>query len=585
MLTNNSSVSDLVPISSTITSSSSSTTNPQAVTTISSSSSNVLKRKQSSIANYIPRKITPDRKKMLDNALLNMIVTDFQPFKVVEDKGFKQFIHLLNPNYSLPTRQAMSKTLIPLEYQKCVSGVKELIEKEVDSVCLTTDCWTSRCNESYIAVTAHFVNKEFILKSVLLECSEITERHTSENLSNEIKGIITKWQLDGKVVLVVSDNAGNIKNAINNLHLRHLGCFAHTINLVVEESLKCESDLINKVKTIVTHFRKSTIANQVLEKNQISSGIKDPKKLIQAVSTRWNSCFYMLERIVLLENPVRASLGLLENPPSSLTTIEWTIIKELCVVLKPFESATKIVSGETYMTASMVLPIVNGLSEVCYKMKTKPFASRTHQVVNSLLTAMKNKNSWGNIYHSKTLAKCTFLDPRFKNILLSSNPSLSENIKTEIIDDVTGIIQKLRLMETDYTHTTMNNVQEQSVGNIDDEFSIWGSLDNQVNQSRPTNTSRSRAILEVQNYLDDALVPRTEDPLEWWKKNFYNFPHLSILVRRMFCCQATSVPCERVFSKTGLLINDRRCNLKTEKVKQIIFLNKNSSIFQNVQNI
>jgi len=62
---------------------------------------------------------------------------------------------------------------------------------------------------------------------------------------------------------------------------------------------------------------------------------------------------------------------LLENPPNSLTTIEWTVIKELCIVLKPFESTTKIASGEMYMTASMVLPIDNGLSEVCYKMKKK----------------------------------------------------------------------------------------------------------------------------------------------------------------------------------------------------------------------
>jgi len=169
---------------------------------------------------------------------------------------------------------------------------------------------------------------------------------------------------------------------------------------------------------------------------------------------------------------------------------------------------------------------------------------------------MKNKHSWGSVHHSKTLAKCTFLDPRFKNILISSNPSLSENIKTEITDDVTGIIQKLKLMATDNTHTTVSNEQEQSVGNDDDQFSIWGSIDSQVSQSRPTNTSRSRAILEVQHYLDDALVPRTEDPLEWWKKNFYNFPHLSILVRITFCCQATPVPRERVFSKTGLIIND-----------------------------
>lgn len=127
--------------------------------------------------------------------------------------------------------------------------MEDLITNEVDNVCLTTDCWTSRCNESYLAVTANFVNKDFILKSVLLECSEFSERNTTVNLSDEIRSIIIKWKLEAKVDLVVSDNASNIKNAIHTLHLRHLGCFAHTINLVVEESLKCESDLINKVKT------------------------------------------------------------------------------------------------------------------------------------------------------------------------------------------------------------------------------------------------------------------------------------------------------------------------------------------------
>ncbi|XP_008178823.1 zinc finger BED domain-containing protein 4-like [Acyrthosiphon pisum] len=419
-----------------------------------SASTSTLKRKQPSIASFLPRKITPDRKKMLDNALVNMIVTDFQPFKIVEDKGFKKFVNLLNPNYSLPTRQAISKTLIPLEYQKCVSRVEELIEKEVNNA------------------------------------------------------IITKWKLDGKVVLVVSDNASNIKNAINNLQIRHLGSFAHTINLVVEEGLKCESDLINKVKTIVTHFRKSTKANKILEKNKINSGIKDPKKLIQAVNTRWNSVFYMLERFVLLENSVRASLGLLENPPSSLTGVEWIVVKELCTVLRPFESATKVVSGEMYMTASMILPIVNGLTEVSSKMNNKPeFDSRTHKVVNSISNAMKSKTSWGNIYLSKTLAKCTFLDPRFKNILFSSNPSFTENIKTEITDEVTHIIQNIRSKNTDNTLTPHNNVQEPFVENQGNEFSIWGSLDVHVSQSRPINTNRSRAILEVQNYLDEALVP------------------------------------------------------------------------------
>lgn len=197
----------------------------------------------------------------------------------------------------------------------------------------------------------------------------------------------------------------------------------------------------------------------------------------------------------------------------------------------------------------MIFPIVHGLTEVCTKMKNKKtFHPRVQIIINNLLTAMANKNSWGNIYHSKILAKCTF---RFKNILFSTNPSKSnliEIIKNEITDHVTTIIQTSRtLNHEDNINQYEKQNKEHNIINQDNEFSIWGSLDLQVNKSKPINTSRSKAILEIQNYLDGALVPRHTDPLEWWKQNYYNFLNLSNLARRMLCCQTTSVPCKRIF--------------------------------------
>lgn len=38
-----------------------------------------------------------------------------------------------------------------------------------------------------MAVTAHFINNDFELQSVLLDCSSFGETHTSENLANALK--------------------------------------------------------------------------------------------------------------------------------------------------------------------------------------------------------------------------------------------------------------------------------------------------------------------------------------------------------------------------------------------------------------
>jgi len=246
----------------------------------------VQKRKQLSMATYIPKKLTINMKKDIDQSLLKLFTKDYQPFKIVEDKGFKDFVKMLNPSYTLPNRHSISKEHIPALYEKCMREMKEMVLKEAEHVCLTTDCWTSRNNESFMAITIHFIDSNFSLKSVLVSCSEFNESHTSINLSEGIKKTVEEWQLGGKIELAVSDNASNIKNALNSLQFKHMGCFAHTLNLVVQSALTLENNLIDKVKTIVTYFRKSTVANNKLRTYQINNGVAELKKLLQDVQTR-----------------------------------------------------------------------------------------------------------------------------------------------------------------------------------------------------------------------------------------------------------------------------------------------------------
>lgn len=62
--------------------------------------------------------------------------------------------------------------------------VRQRIE-HANAVCLTIDGWTSDNNDSYLAVTAHYVVsslEDTKLQSNLLGCVEYNERHTSENL-------------------------------------------------------------------------------------------------------------------------------------------------------------------------------------------------------------------------------------------------------------------------------------------------------------------------------------------------------------------------------------------------------------------
>lgn len=86
--------------------------------------------------------------------------------------------------------------------------------------------------------------------------------------------------------------------------------------------------------------------------------------------------------------------------------------------------------------------------------------------------------------------------------------------------------------------------------------------------------------LELDRYLAVDYLKRDEDPLLWWEKNALFFPNLSKIVKQKFHIPATSVASERIFSKAGNIISERRTRLSTAHVEQLIFLNVNSYLIK-----
>ncbi|XP_072392289.1 zinc finger BED domain-containing protein 4-like [Diabrotica undecimpunctata] len=510
---------------------------------------------QMKISTMIPKKLSLPTKKLIDQKLLQLFTLDLQPFSVVEDKGFREFVKILNPSYQLPDRKVISKTLLPALYEECRNKCIQII-RNAKTVCLTTDNWSSVNTESYMAVTAHFLDENFQLKSILLECSTMPGHHTSINLSQNILKICNEWNIIDKILLVVSDNAPSIVGAIKKeLQWKHFGCFAHTLNLVVKHSIAFPEvdNIIQKIKSIVGHFKRSCLSNEKLMNYQKQSG-GPALKLLQAVPTRWNSVFYMLERFNQLEDAIKCTMALIDHSLQTLTAEEWKISHELCQILKPFEKVTKIISGENYGTASYVIPLINGLYDVC-----------------DLEKGLRER--FENIENSQTLTICTFLDPRFKMIAFS-NQNYGENTKKKVTEYITKLISQ----EVYEMNQPPKEEMEQQNNEEDDEISVWGTFEKAAAVNQPKGTATSRAIIEVQRYLEADILPRQENPLNWWRHNRYNYPYISQMVQKKCCAIATSVPCERLFSKAGQLLSDRRSRLGSTKVQQLLFLSSNFGI-------
>ena len=65
-------------------------------------------------------------------------------------------------------------------------------------IALTTDLWTSRSVESYLTITAHYINSKWELESKVLQTREKKERHTGENIAETLLTAVKEWKIDKK---------------------------------------------------------------------------------------------------------------------------------------------------------------------------------------------------------------------------------------------------------------------------------------------------------------------------------------------------------------------------------------------------
>ncbi|CAH1107687.1 unnamed protein product [Psylliodes chrysocephalus] len=178
----------------------------------------------------------------------------------------------------------------------------------------------------------------------------------------------------------------------------------------------------------------------------------------------------------------------------------------------------------------------------------------------------------GKVEKSNTLCASTFCDPRFKHISFRENSTL-EIIKKTII----AAIAEKYTAELCESHSEANaEIRHDDAKSRDvDELSIWFAFDQAAATIVPQGTSISKAIIEVQRYMESGIIPRQQDPLEWWRKNKYMYSHLSLVAQERLSALCTSVPCERQFSTAGLIVSDRRTRFSPKKAEMLMFLQTN----------
>ncbi|KAI4346152.1 hypothetical protein L6164_013225 [Bauhinia variegata] len=288
-------------------------------------------------------------------ALAVFVIEDEMPFSVVEGRGFRYFVNRLEPKFPVPSRRTITRDCYQLFLDE-KGKLKESLKKSCVRACLTTDCWTSIQNISYMCLTIHFIDEHWRLQKRILNFSQI-DNHKDLNPS------------------IVA-----IRNAIRY------------------------------VRSSPQRLQKF---NQAAHAEKISSGAS----LCFDVPTRWNSTYIMLEHAIpfqkafdRLEVEDEGYIAWFkEDRRPSIS--DWDNAKAFVQFLKLFYEVTLALSGSLHVTSNCAFDEIQTINELLIKWSE----NEANSILGTMACNMRNKfeKYWGKVENINPLIYIGIvLDPR-----------------------------------------------------------------------------------------------------------------------------------------------------------------------------
>lgn len=526
----------------------------------------------------------------LHYAIAQMIAVDNQPYSFVEDEGFRNLMLKAQPQYKVPCREYFKQTIIPKMYAQCKEEVESML---LPSECLsiTSDMWTNSVNkDSFISFTAHWIDNDYNYKHIVLNARHFPGSHNSENISRMLNNMIMEWNLKNKIYLVIRDSGSNIVKGVKDTNLKSESCFLHNLHLIVTDALNSQravKDIIATGRRIVGHFNHSSLACSRFKQIQEEQLHVTPKMLLQDISTRWNSTYYMLNRLLELKNAI--SLYVNENneiPNFSLH--QWTLIQNCLKLLQPFEEITKQISSSKSLI-SEVIPMVVTLN--AYLSKFLPSEVSGVGTMKDTLKANIDQR-FSLIQMNEHFSIATILDPRFKMHFFDKTNGYDEVVKTSLLSIMKKEFEILN-SPNEIAPAESQFLNENNPQNINNQKSFWDCFAEITTGNSTTinahgddsSDNESTFLQEVNNYLSQPVIERKSSPFNWWKINSNNFPFLSKLVKKYLSPPASSIYSERLFSEAGIIYETKRNRILPQNAEQLLFLHHNLPIINNSKNV
>ncbi|XP_043705261.1 zinc finger BED domain-containing protein RICESLEEPER 1-like [Telopea speciosissima] len=465
---------------------------------------NCTKRKNKDIAQMIlsggDGNLTCKSKKidaeMVRDMITMLIVRRELPLVFVEYQEFRDLITYLYPQFSPISRNTQLADILRWHNRES-KRIKEFLNSFNGRMSLTTDLWSSITTDSYISLTCHYIDTEWILHKKLLKFCIMPPPHTGVNISQIASEMLLYWGIEKKLFSITLDNASANLSFID--HLKR--------NLVLKKALMCDGDFF--------HNRCCAHILNLIVQDGLKVGLPNKKGLHGDVTTRWNSTYHMLDSAIFYKSAFHELQLVDKNYRECPSTEEWSKVEQLMHFLKPFNDITEVLSGSKYPTVNLYFHNVWNIHKSLLEVTV-----HGDDHMKKMAQEMKKKfdKYWDS--YSIILAIAVVFDPRYKLSFVSWAFDKIYNLDSRSKE-------KFRLVKT-------------SLERLFEEYRSMDELNAYESSNNTTRSDKSKLYL----YLEEPRIKDTTkqyDVLAYWKSQGTKYRDLSRMARDVLAIPVSTI--------------------------------------------
>lgn len=500
----------------------------------------------------------------INDAIMNFLITDLVSPKIVEGKGFNNFVSLLaNRILEVPNEKVITEVLIPSLYKTHKDYVFETISSNSSSsISLSFEQWRCLDNALCLSIYVHYLSSErLILNSNLLTSVSFSGDETTEYWSQYLDSIFKEWNIniDSISAVLVAFHNEELKEALKTKNIIMLPCFLFLMQRICSDHCFKQPavfELLEKCRAVIRHIQEYKVdLAEVAEEFSDADGDENDFILSCDQPELWLTTYYMLRGILRRKQALNNffATNSFVNP---LSSGDWKTLQQLVKCLEPLKTVVLTLFEEKNSLISLIKPLIK---QVCSNKFTanQNDASLVRELKSCILKALNDAYEAEEI--DSFIQTATKLDPRFKKFLQEDEDD-SENKLLNLLCNLVDEQGLCRKSDQDKRRklSGINALFGNNFSVVKQESSAEAAVKMEIDIYR----SRSSALLE-------------ECPLEWWQSMKKKCPNLVNLAYRYHCVPAVVLSSFQFDLKNYIVFYSQRASLPLHVADSLLFLNIN----------